>query len=482
MTASVLMGIDVGTSGVKVVLSDLEGHLVRDGVARYPTDTGTSGEGAEQDATAWWEALTRITREVVGEERVAGIAVTSQAPTLVPVTAAGDPVGPALTWLDRRATAEAERIEEIAPGHRHGADPFFGTAKLSWLREVRPEVFARTERVLTANGFIVQRLTGIATLDDSSAALLQGFDDATGAFDARLARHGVPTGLLAPIHPSTALVGEVTDAAAAATGIAAGTPVAAGGIDAIGSALEAGALEIGDPLVEMIGFSSVTMLTAPRGVHVPGFIHTRHCVPGVDLLITAQVTAGATIDWVNTLAGSGTDLRAADGLRERARPSRLTCVPALAGERTPSWNPSTRGLIDGLDLSTDGVELMLAAMEGNAMALATDVAVLSDHGFTIQEMLATGGGSASDVWMQITADVLGIPVTRPRTGHGAAHGAAFLAGLAIGSLSLERIRERTSDPGAPLAPEPVATRAYAQRLPRFEHLLQSARDRGLARA
>lgn len=478
MTAAtgLLLGIDVGTSGVKVVLADGDGALVRDGARRYPTSVDARG-GAEQDPAAWWSALTELTRSLIGPEPIAGVAVTAQAPTLVPVDAEGEPVGPALTWLDRRAEAEAREIDALAPGHRHGADPFFGTAKLLWLRRERPEVHARTRTVLSANGFVVHRLTGRSCLDDSTASLMQAFDEAAGAFDARLEAAGVPVDLLGAIVPTTAVVGTVTAGAAAATGIPAGTPVLAGAIDSVGSALEAGALAVGDPLVEMNGFSSVTILPAPAGVRVPGFIHTRHCLPGVDLLITAQVTAGATIDWVNRLAGGEQDLRAVGPLRERPRPSPLTVVPALAGERTPSWNPRTRGMVDGIGLDTDGVDLMLAAMEGNALALATDLDQLAAHGFAIPEMRATGGGSASDVWMQIKADVLGIPVSRPRTGHGAAHGAAFLAGIGLGLVEPDRIRARTAEITRTFTPDPALTAAYAARRRRFARLLELARDR-----
>lgn len=478
MTAAtgLLLGIDVGTSGVKVVLSDRDGTLVRDSARRYPTSVDARG-GAEQDPGTWWSALTELTRSLIGPEPIAGVAVTSQAPTFVPLDAEGEPAGPALTWLDRRAEAEAREIGDVAPGHRHGADPFFGTAKLLWLRRERPEVHARTRTVVSANGFVVHRLTGRASLDDSTAALLQAFDETTGALDARLAAAGVPGELLGEIMPTTAVVGSVTVPAEAATGIPAGTPVLAGAIDSVGSALEAGALAVGDPLVEMNGFSSVTILPAPAGVHVPGFIHTRHCLPGVDLLITAQVTAGATVDWVNGLAGGAQDLREAGPLSERRRPSPLMVVPALAGERTPSWNPRTRGMVDGIGLDTDGVDLMLAAMEGNALALAADLELLARHGFPVPEMRATGGGSASDVWMQIKADVLGIPVSRPRTGHGAAHGAAFLAGIGLGLLEPAQLRERTAEITRTFTPDAALTEAYARRRRRFARLLELARDR-----
>lgn len=470
-----LLGIDVGTSSVKVVATDRTGRLVADGSQRYPTVT--EGVAAEQDANAWWNAVCSVTRRVVNGREVAAVAVTSQAPTLVPVDGAGEPTAAALTWLDRRADDEAGRIAEIVPQSRNGADSFFGTAKLPWLAKHRPEALARAQHVLSANGFIVRGLSGASVLDDTTAALMQGFDDEADAFDAALVAAEPSLRYLPRIVPSTEVVGRVSAEAAAATGIPAGALVVAGGIDSIGSALEAGILEPGDPLVDMTGFSSVTILPVPRGTSVPGFIHTRHCVPGVDLLITAQVTAGATIDWVNGLEAQR-DLRDDAILLSRHRPGRLTMVTSLAGERTPTWNQHARGVIDGIDLAADGHDLMLAAMEGNAMALARDVATIAAAGFPVERVVSTGGGSSSRAWLQIKADVLGVPVDRPASGHGAAQGAAVLAGMAIGEIdSLDTVRRLGQAIQASYEPAPGLTAAYTERLGRFAELSELNRTR-----
>ncbi|MFC7343924.1 xylulokinase [Saccharopolyspora griseoalba] len=475
MTSSIVLGIDVGTSGVKVVATGLDGQLVRSETARYDTRVDVAGSGAEQDPGSWWSAITSATAAVVAEDRVLAVAATSQSPTLVPVDERGCSVGPALTWLDRRAGAEAAEIERTAPGHRNGPDPFFGTAKLPWLLRNRPSVAARARHVVSANGYVAGLLTGRAALDDSSASLMQGFDEAAGAFDERLLGRGLGIELLPQIVATTDVVGAVTSRAAAETGIPEGTPVVAGGVDSVGSALEAGVLEAGGPLVEMTGFSSATMLAVPSGTRVPGFIHERHCVPGLDLLITAQVTAGATVDWVNRLAGQ--DLRDSAELLARQRPSRLTTVPSFAGERTPTWNAAARGIVDGLDLNTDGVELMLSVLEGNAMALADDVAELRARGFAVARLLSTGGGSASAAWLQIKSDVLGVPVQRPRVGHGAAQGASYLAGLAVGVHDLPDLKRFAADIEHEFAPDPELHERYALRREHFARVRELNRAR-----
>ncbi|PRB17196.1 hypothetical protein CQ042_05130 [Microbacterium sp. MYb62] len=464
-----LLGIDAGTSSVKVVATDLAGRRLADRSVPYPTHT--DGAGAEQDALDWWHALGAALQVVLPGLQVRAVAVTSQAPTFVPVDERGRPTGAALTWLDRRAVAEARMIGGLVPESRNGADPFFGTAKLAWLAAHRPQELERAVAVLSANGFLVRMLTGETVLDDTTASLMQGFDEDLGDFPARL-RAAIPAlAKLPSIVTAQSIVGEVSAAAAAETGLPAGTPVIAGGIDAIGSALEAGAFVAGDPFVDMTGFSSVTMLAVPRGTAVPGFIHSRHCTVDTDLLITAQVTAGATIDWVNSL-DSGTDLRSADAILARRRPGRLVMVPSLAGERTPSWNPAARGIIEGIDLATDGTDLMLAAMEGNALALARDVEVLHRVGFAVDHVISTGGGASSDAWLQIKADVLGIPVIRPASGHGAAQGAAMLAGLACGLIaSIDDLRHASGEIEAEFTPDPRRHDAYRASRGRFESLV-----------
>ncbi|HLS92201.1 MAG TPA: FGGY family carbohydrate kinase [Microbacterium sp.] len=418
--SALFLGIDVGTSSVKVVATDASGALVREGSTRYPTTTDRAG-GAEQDASAWWEALCGLAPRVVGDDEVVAVAVTSQAPTIVPVDTRADPVGPALTWLDRRAQADAARIAELADG-RNGADAFFGTAKLPWLLRERPAFAARTHRILSANGFIAARLTGALVLDDSSASLMQGFDEAASDFPAALREAGVGLELLPEIRPVADVIGRVSEVAAAATGITAGARVAAGAIDSVGSAIEAGVLAPGGPLVEMTGFSSVSMLAVPAGTSVPGLIHSRHCIPGVDLLIAAQGTAGAAIDWVN-----------------------------------------------GLGPATDDVELLIAAMEGNAFALATDIDLFAQSKHPITEVLATGGGATSPLWLQIKADVTGVPVHKATRGHGAAQGASYLAGFAAGEYALEDVvtgseRETTYEPDHALQGAYAAKRAWMARL------------------
>jgi xylulokinase len=466
----VLVGVDVGTTGLKAVAVDFHGRLLRERAVRYPTRV--AGPGAEQDAEAWWAAAREALPPVVAGDAVAGVAVTCQAPTLVALDARGEPRGPALTWIDRRAAAEARELEAaIGPG-RNVADPYFATAKLLWWRRNRTDL-EKAAVVLGATGFLVRRLTGEDTLDDSSAGLHQGWD---GGFDPALVDAGVPLELLPEAVPCAQVVGRVSHGAAGATGLPAGSPVAAGAIDSVGAALEAGVLAPDDPVVEMTGFSSVTVQAVPRGTTVPGMIHTRHCVPGLDLLLTAQVTTGAVVDWLCGLTGSRDLLDHPERL-PRERPGRVLLMPALAGERTPTWDAHARGAVLGLDLGVGAEELLLAVFEGTALALRDDLERVARATGQAGPVRASGGGAKSPVWLQVKADVLGRPVEVPLRGHGAAVGAALLAGLAVGAWpDAEALREPGDPVAARFEPDPERHAAYSARFEVFRRLRAALPD------
>ncbi len=463
------VGIDIGTTGLKAVALGARGEILREKTVRYPTRL--AGLGAEQDARAWWRAAVEALPEVVGGEPVCGVSVTCQAPTLVCVDGDFEPLGPALTWIDRRALREAEEISAAIESTRNPSDPYFATGKLLWLARNRPAQIENARAVLCANGFLVARLTGEPTLDETTAGLFQGWD---GGFDGALSSL-VPLDLLPPVRPAMEVAGEVSRAAAEATGLPEGTPVAHGGIDAVGAALEAGIFGPGDGLVEMTGFSTVVIAAAERGTHVPGMIHTRHGVGESDLILAAMTTAGAVTEWGMRLTGfenpAAFDGNVPEKTLARGRPGRLLMVPALAGERTPTWDAEARGAIVGLDLDADAGDLAVAIYEGTALGLGDNFgrmeAVLGD----LRPVRSVGGGSKSEVWTQIKADVLRVPVTVPRLGHGAAAGAAVLAGMATGLWPDEvSVRALVAEEGRTFEPDPEMTGKYAKRLELYREL------------
>jgi xylulokinase len=463
------IGIDVGTTGLKAVAVSSEGNIVREKTVRYPTRL--AGLGAEQDARAWWRAATKALPEVVADEPVNGVAITAQGPTLVCVDEDGEPLGAALTWIDRRAREETEELADICEPTRNPPDPYFATAKLLWWARNRPEEIEAARAVLCANSFVAQRLTGEFTFDETTAGFFQGWD---GAFDPALTSL-VPLDLLPEPRPALEIAGTISRAGAEATGLPEGTPVAHGGIDAIGAALEAGIFGPGDGLVEMTGFSTVIITAAERGTHVPGMIHTRHGVGESDLILAAMVTAGAVTNWGMKLTGFSNpaefDKNVSDNTVANDRPGRLLMIPAFAGERTPTWDATARGAIVGLDLDVDASDLAVAIYEGTALGLGDNFERMEELLGDLKPVRSVGGGSKSKSWTQIKADVLGVPVEVPRLGHGAAAGAAMLAGLATGLWpDLSAARALVVDKGTVFEPDPEMTKKYAQRLRLYREL------------
>jgi xylulokinase len=454
----IYIGIDVGTSGLKAVAVSDDGKLLRARTAPYPT--ALAGAQAEQDVSAWLTAVQIAVPPVVAGEPVAAVAVTSQAPTLVAVDERGSPCGPALTWVDRRGVAEAAELADLGPD-RNVADPYFGLPKLLWWSRHRHEESLRAAVVLTANGFLVRYLTGAVTLDESSAGLFGHWD---GSFTPAVAEAGVPLHLLPPVMPCTRLVGSVTRKAAHETGLPAGTPVAAGGIDAVGAALEAGVLAPGDPPAEMTGFSTVCIQAAPTGTTIRPLIHTRHCFPDVDLIMGAQVSTGAVVEWLRQLTHNPGLPADADTTR-LDRPGKLLMAACLAGERTPTWNPRARGAVLGLDLATTAADLLLATFEATALALRDDLDRAAAVIGKCPTIRSVGGGARSGGWLQVKADVLGRTVELPVSGHGAAYGAGLLAGLAAGSWhNAEDVRPLTAAVTRTYEPDAGLHRRYTQRL------------------
>jgi xylulokinase len=463
------IGIDVGTTGLKAVALSSRGEVLRERTVRYPTRL--AGLGAEQDARAWWRAATEALPEVVGGEEVCGAAVTAQAPTLVCLDPNGEPLGAALTWIDRRASQETDELAKACGPSRNPPDPYFATGKLLWLARNRPEEIENARAILCANSFVVQRLTGEFTFDETSAGLFQGWD---GGFEESL-RSLVPLDLLPSVRPALDIAGKVTHAAAEVTGLPEGTPVAHGGIDAVGAALEAGIFEPGDGLVEMTGFSTVVITTAGRGTHVPDMIHTRHGVGESDLVLAAMVTAGAVTDWGTKLTGFKNpgefDRNVSNMANARKRPSRLLMIPALAGERTPTWDATARGAIVGLDLDVDAADLATAIYEGTALGLGDNFERMEKVLGDLKPVRSVGGGSKSEMWTQIKADVLGVPVEVPHLGHGAAVGAAMLAGMATGFWPDEKsVRTLVAEKGRVFEPDHGMNKKYARRLELYREL------------
>lgn len=453
---SLLLGIDAGTSSAKAVLLDLSGNVCAVSQAEYPL-YHLRPAWVEQDPEDWWRATCKAVREVLakvhnGPERVQGLSVSSQAPTLLALDSSGRPLRPAMIWMDRRAEAEAAHLAELLGAqeiHRitgNRSDAFYVAARLLWLRNHEPEILKQTWKFAQVNGYINYKLCGLLTMDPAHAVLLQLRDYTTGGWSQAICSAcGVDPAQFPDVMEAHHVQGEVTAEAARATGLRSGTPLMAGVVDSSAAALEAGVTEPGIA-VEMTGTSTVVIIPNDRGVTEPALIAMPHALPGIHLLLGAMVASGGCLRWFRDQFGqlsdhaaheSGPD--AYDLLTRQAAAIEPGCggvifLPYMMGERSPLWHTNARGVFFGLSLATPKAAMVRAILEGAAFALRHNVEVAARAGAEIQEMRSVGGCSRSDLWNQIKADVLGMPLLLPRAAVGSPFGSAILAGMGTGAF------------------------------------------------
>jgi len=462
---SLLLGIDIGTTAAKAALFGLDGRLQAVGSAEYPLYHVRPG-WVEQQPEEWWQATVIAIRQALsqsehGAEHIAGICVSAQAPTLIAMDAEGKPLRPALIWMDRRAEAEVAELENLlgtetiyrVTGNR--PDAFYVAAKHRWYMKNEPELLARTQTFLQITGYINYRLTGLMSLDTAHAALLQLRDYATGEWSPDLmSACGVEPRHFPPARPAHEILGGVSASAAEATGLHVGTLVVVGTVDGAAAALEAGAAGAG-VAAEMTGTSTVMIMPNDKGITESAFIAMPHALPGINLLLGAMVSSGASLRWFRdqfadaerqTAAQTQSnvfDLLTAQAAQAPAGSDDLIFLPYMMGERSPLWNTNARGVLFGLSLATSKAAVIRAILEGTAYALRHNVEVAQKAGVAINEVRSVGGGTRSALWNQIKADVLGVPVLLPEASVGAPFGDVLVAGLGVGLYTnvLDTIRE-----------------------------------------
>lgn len=459
-----LLGVDIGTTGVRAVAWETNGRLVAD--ASLPCGYDTPHPGwAEADASAWWRATAMLLGRLPVAD-VTAVCVTGQAPTAVLVDDAFAPLAPALLWLDTRAELEATEL---------GVHSYYLGPKLLWLSRHRGEALSRARWVLQSHAFLAAQLTGLVATDPSTAALCAPLFDlgARQWLHDACSRVGVRDDQLPPIRFADEILGTVSKEAARATGLRAGTPVAVGGGDFAAATLGAGVLEDGEACL-MLGTAG--NLLVPRST--PGcderLINAHHVGARTWLSLGGTLSGGAQ-EWFRQAVSRGSTLDEDTGLRgvlpaldvldrEAAvvptGSDGLLFLPYLQGERTPIWDASARGAYVGLGLQHGRGHLWRALLEGIALSFVDCQAVLEEDGVELHEVVAANGGGKSALFRQILSDALGVPLTYTPAGGGTAAGAAILAGLATGELA--SARESKSWRGSVLRHEPAAeaTRRY----------------------
>jgi xylulokinase len=442
MTA-LLMGIDVGTTQTKVGVFHLDGRPAAMASARYPSPFDAAANAAEQNPAEWWAAAALAIRQALAEIDPAcllAVSVGGQGPTVVALDEALDPITPALTWMDLRAAPVARQLGERAG---QPLPPHAFIAKVVWIKQTRPEVYAATRWFCQAWDFVAARLIGepVASTSPGIAPWSKTWISVAELDD----------GKFPLLQPMGAPVGRVTAGAARDTGLPAGLPVIGGISDYFEGLIGSGALQPGTAC-DNGGTSQSFNLCWNAPLVVEGVF----CIPSFDERLWyiggPASTTGKALDWwredvLECELDDWTALEAA--ARMPPGSDRLIFLPYLAGERAPLWDPQARGVFFGLSVQHRRGHLTRAILEAVAYTLCHLIERIEAAGAQVREIRACGGQAYSDLWCSIKADATGRPVVVPEVIEAPALGAAIIAGVgvqafkdfAMGAERMVRVRQ-----------------------------------------
>jgi xylulokinase len=492
-----LMGIDLGTSSVKVVAVTLTGTVVGTGSAEYPILSPQSGL-AEQQPEAWWQATVHAVKTATSEPGVASqivaIGLSGQMHGLVTLDHSEALVGNAIIWPDQRSSVQVRDLTARVGAEnliRIAGSPLatgFAAASLAWLRVEQPQVFNAIANILSPKDYLRWRLTGELAGDpsDGSGALLLDVTRRTWSPEL-LDVVGVDRATMSPLRPSSAPAGALTHNAASALGLPPATPVATGAADTACGMLGAG---VTDPQTLIVNLSTggqlVLPVLAPK-VDLKGRIHTFCSALEPSSGAAAWYHMGATLNvglamrWLRdrVLGWSGDD--AYDRMTAAAAEvgpgaNGLIFLPWLVGERTPHMDSALRASFVGLSLRHGPGHLVRALLEGTTFACLDALRVLQEVSGHPDQVVLAGGGSRSPLWQQIVADIFGVEVRRLLVAEQSAMGAALLAGASVSMLDLLVSTHSWAAKGPPIAPRRSEHEKYAHLEDLFHKALVANRD------
>lgn len=454
-----LMGVDVGTTGVKAVVFNEAGSLLSKAYEEYPLLFPFPGAN-ELDSKKVVEAAFRVIEEAAspGKEAdpVTAIGIASQGEAFTPVTSDGRMIGNAMTSSDARAESLVKPWTEAFGGERlyritgHTAYSMYSLFKLLWLKQRQPEPWASAWKFLFCEDLLAWALTGETKTDYTMAARSMLFDVTKKEWSSEiLDQLGLSPDRLPEVVPSGAVIGIVRPELASKLGLGSEVKVVLAGHDQPVGALGCGAAAAGRAsysigTVECI-CPAVDRLILSAELMRSNLATYPHVLPDTYTTVAFNVTGGSVLKWVRdnfALAETADALRKGEDPYDRivsaasAEPANVILLPHFGPTGTPNFDPHGTGVLFGLTLSTERSEILRAVLEGITYEMKWNLAILGDAGFQLDELRAIGGGAKSETWMQIKADMLGIPLTTMRVTEATCMGAALLAGHGLGILDL----------------------------------------------
>jgi xylulokinase len=451
-----LAAIDVGTTGCRTIIFDIDGKAVSQAYEEYAS-VFPSPSWVEQSALEWWGAVRNTSRAAIRKAKIKaddikGISVTNQRETIVPVDALGEPLRTAIVWQDRRTTDECGEIaskigrERIYSVTGLTVDPYFSAPKILWMRRNQPELFSRTFKFLLVHDYVIMKLSNLFATEYSNASRTMLFDIKKMDWsDTICGELDIPEEKMPTLYPPGRRIGEVTSKAAKETGFAANTPVIAGAGDQQAAALGVGVTEAGRVKATTgTGTFILAYLEQPKYDEKRRVLCSCHAVPGKWVNEASIFTTGAVYRWFRDQFAQAEKMEAQRSgkdpyelLNDQAAKippgSRgVLLIPHCMGSGAPHWNPYDRGVMLGFTVGHERGCLIRAIMEGTAFEIKENIEVMKEMNTDISELRVTGGATRSQTWNQIQSDVTGLPVLKGAVEEATSLGAAILAGVGAG--------------------------------------------------
>lgn len=451
MSGHLTLGIDIGTTGVKAcILDTTTGNVIASGFQQHPLFIPKPGY-AEQEGDNYWNAVVSTIKQCLRQgsfaEDIAAVGLSGLVGVTLPISKEGRPVRPGMIWMDARSEAECQEIREkvgedkINYNNGNRIAPWFIEPKALWMKKHEPELFDQTYKFLSPAGYCTYRLSGEFTINTGDAGLFYPYEYQQERWNPEIAEAiGIPMDKYAQIYRSDVVVGEVTAAAAAETGLKKGTLVVAGGTDISSAALGSGVTVAGQAFYSMGTGSNIGILI-PTEQRVEEFriLKWPHVLPGLTMFDAPMAYTGASLKWFSDMFGSYEKIMAENtGLNEfdlltmqaeKINPGAdgLLYLPYMGNTLSPNWNSTAKGVLFGATLSTTRAHMIRALIEGVAFDLYSNVKIALGAGVKIDKLILNGGPTKSKFWNQITANVINIPLETTNVNEAAPLGDAILA-------------------------------------------------------
>ena len=475
MTKGYLLGIDLGTSACKVAVFNRGGDVIasvsREYLVYYPKPGW-----AEQDAKEWWNAICSAILELfekneICPKEIAGIGIDGQSWSAIPIDNEGNVLANTPIWMDTRGAEICQELNQKIGEDRifqltgNSLQPSYTTSKILWYKKHLPHIYDKVDKILQSNSYIAYKLTGVVSHDMSQGYGVHCFDMRKGEWNMEMCELlGIPPSFLPDIYPCHQVVGHVHEEAAKVTGLAVGIPVVAGGLDAACGALGAGVIQPGETQ-EQGGQAGGMSICIDEYKADPRLIMGYHVIPNHWLLQGGSVGGGGVMRWLEKEFGAyerlegkrlhKSSLELFNEIAMKIPPGSdgLVFLPYMAGERSPIWDPYSKGVYFGLDYNKTKGHFIRSAMEGAAFSLKHNIEVAKEVGAEVKVLRAMGGAANSLLWTQIKSDVTGLPIIVPSSDTATTLGAAILAGVGVGlyesfeeAIGLTVVEKRQHEP------------------------------------